>query len=792
MIMGHKWLEEFAVVLWPALADHVLQATLITIICFLALPLFHRAGARARHTLWLVAFVRFTLPPVLVLFIVDRLGFKASTGIPMKQVSSAVSQVTQPLILAIQQTAAGDSSLGAHSELYCLLTLVWILGCLILLTRWRLQHHRFAILLRTGGKECGTAFHDTIQILGKKLGIVRRKNFRVFSGNFEPGVWGVWRPVLILPENISKKLEPDEVEAILAHELVHLRRWDNLWSNLQMLVCCIFWFHPLVWLIDRRLIAERERACDERVIEVLHDTKVYASSLIKITGLRLGLQVSGAASMAGVNLKARIENIMKGKTKRTTGWLLRLLLSAVATLAILLYLFAAPLQESLAQSSVSKQAGTSIESNPGDSVTFQIEDSQDSPLKILYAQSRTLGLPHNATEGQAITAVLAESGITVQNKSDHVINSFILEFKMPDSSLYYQAGIPAGIEPDDTFTLGREQPLRIFKTVSGAGGSSYVIRPAAAVFEDGDMWKLPSLPPPPAPAPPPPPGQSITGGIAGGVVGGIPEGIPVEAPAPPPPPGRSIPRGIAGGVVGGFSGGVVGEANAPVPLPRPPQATAPEAEKVPVPPQAGLKQADGKFQIVFKDADLDAFIQQIAEFLNLTPLVVDPAVQGTVTAQSSVPMTKEEVLALFNVILKRNNASLIHENGIYQVVPISSAPKEGVDPNQFIAHENEALKTVPKSVSVSIESSEEQAFDISRLDGYVLVLEDNDGTYRSTPILTDGGKGQCKFDRPIPVGDYKLKVGILNITVPFSIPDLPKSEIALKINLAKTITMTFQ
>ena len=236
----------------------------------------------------------------------------------------------------------------------------------------------------------------------------------------------------------------------------------------------------------------------------------------------------------------------------------------------------------------------------------------------------------------------------------------------------------------------------------------------------------------------------------------------------------------------------MGEANAPVPLPRPPQATAPEAEKVPVPPQAGLKQADGKFQIVFKDADLDAFIQQIAEFLNLTPLVVDPAVQGTVTAQSSVPMTKEEVLALFNVILKRNNASLIHENGIYQVVPISSAPKEGVDPNQFIAHENEALKTVPKSVSVSIESSEEQAFDISRLDGYVLVLEDNDGTYRSTPILTDGGKGQCKFDRPIPVGDYKLKVGILNITVPFSIPDLPKSEIALKINLAKTITMTFQ
>jgi beta-lactamase regulating signal transducer with metallopeptidase domain len=815
MIMGHKWLEEFSAVLWPALADHVLQATLITIICFLALPLFRRARARARHTLWLVAFVRFALPPVLVLFIVDRLGFKASMGIPMQQVSNAVSQVTQPLILAIQQTAAGDSSPGGHSELYCLLTLIWILGCLILLARWWLQHHRFVILLRTGGKECGAAFHDTIQILRKKLGMVRRKNFRVVSGNFEPGVWGVWRPVLVLPENISKKLEPDEVEAILAHELVHLRRWDNLWCNLQMLVCCIFWFHPLVWIIDRRLIAERERACDERVIEVLHDTKVYASSLIKITGLRLGLQVNGAASMAGVNLKARIENIMKDKTKRTTGWLLRLLLSAVTTLAILLYLFAAPLQESLAQSSVSKQAETSVESKSGDVVTYRIEDSQDSPLKILSPKSRILELPREAIEDPAITAVLAESGITVQNKSDHVINSFILEFKMPDSSFYYHAGIPAGIEPDGTFTLGTEQPLRFFKTVSDAGASSYVVRPAAAVFEDGDMWKLPSLPPPPAPAPPPPPGQSITGGIAGGVVGGFPGGIPGEALASPPPPGRSIPRGIAGGVVGGFpggvvgeapapppppgrsiprgiAGGVVGEANAPVPPPRPPQATAPEAEKVPVPPQAGLKQADGKLQMNFTDMDLNRFIESISQVLGLTPLVVDPAVQGTVTAQSSIPMTKEEVLALFNVILKRNNASLIHENGIYQVVPISSAPNAGVDPNQFIAHENEALKTVPKSVSVSIESSGEQAFDISRLDGSILVLEGDNRTYRSTPILTDGGEGQCKFDRPIPVGDYTLKVSIFNITVPFSIPDLPKNEITLKINLAKTIAMTFQ
>jgi general secretion pathway protein D len=109
-----------------------------------------------------------------------------------------------------------------------------------------------------------------------------------------------------------------------------------------------------------------------------------------------------------------------------------------------------------------------------------------------------------------------------------------------------------------------------------------------------------------------------------------------------------------------------------------PQTTASTAEPAP-PQQISLTQANGKLQLVFKDADLDAFIQQISDLLNLTPLVVDPAVQGTVTIHSSAPMTKEEVLALFNLILKTKNASLIYQNGIYQVVPISSVLKTGVD-----------------------------------------------------------------------------------------------------------------
>ena len=74
-------------------------------------------------------------------------------------------------------------------------------------------------------------------------------------GRFEPGIFGIWRPVLLLPEGITERLSPAQLEAIVAHELCHVRRRDNLTGAIHMVVETIFWFHPLVWWIretDRR------------------------------------------------------------------------------------------------------------------------------------------------------------------------------------------------------------------------------------------------------------------------------------------------------------------------------------------------------------------------------------------------------------------------------------------------------------------------------------------------------------------------------------------------------------
>ena len=80
-------------------------------------------------------------------------------------------------------------------------------------------------------------------------------------------MFGVWKPVLLLPDGIQERMTPAQLQAVLAHELCHVSRQDNLTAAIHMVVEAIFWFHPFVWWIRARSVEERERACDEEVLE---------------------------------------------------------------------------------------------------------------------------------------------------------------------------------------------------------------------------------------------------------------------------------------------------------------------------------------------------------------------------------------------------------------------------------------------------------------------------------------------------------------------------------------------
>jgi beta-lactamase regulating signal transducer with metallopeptidase domain len=72
--------------------------------------------------------------------------------------------------------------------------------------------------------------------------------------------------VLLLPEAIHEHLAESQLNTIIAHEMCHIRRRDNLSTAIHMTVQALFWFHPAMWWIKARLMDERERACDEAVL----------------------------------------------------------------------------------------------------------------------------------------------------------------------------------------------------------------------------------------------------------------------------------------------------------------------------------------------------------------------------------------------------------------------------------------------------------------------------------------------------------------------------------------------
>jgi len=139
---------------------------------------------------------------------------------------------------------------------------------------------------------------------------------------------------------VVEALTDQELEAVLLHEVAHVRRRDNLVSLFQSWLGCVFWFHPVVWLINRQLLQERERACDEEVLSHTRNSQEYLSSLLKVFRSSLGEKLAGASLITGSNLKRRIDHMRSHVSRKSSvawhrlmisGFVLAWIVSVIAT-----------------------------------------------------------------------------------------------------------------------------------------------------------------------------------------------------------------------------------------------------------------------------------------------------------------------------------------------------------------------------------------------------------------------------------------------------------------------------
>ena len=297
--------------------NHLWQSTLFAVAVWLLTAAFRKNRAKVRYWLWLTASLKFLIPLSLLMDLGSRLErASAVKKIATQAVSFTMVQITQPF---------PDTWSFARTTPHAI---HW--APLAMLAVWACGFAAIALIRIRGWLRIRAAVRSSAP-LKLSIGIEVRSS----PGLLEPGVVGLLRPILLLPAGIVERLTPRQMEAVLAHELCHVRRRDNLSAAMHMIVEALFWFHPLVWWIGARLMDERERACDEEVFERGGEPQVYAEAILNVCKYYLESPLVCVSGITGADLKKRIAAIMAQHIAQNLSFTKKLLLAlgAIAMVA---------------------------------------------------------------------------------------------------------------------------------------------------------------------------------------------------------------------------------------------------------------------------------------------------------------------------------------------------------------------------------------------------------------------------------------------------------------------------
>jgi beta-lactamase regulating signal transducer with metallopeptidase domain len=269
---------------------HLWQSTLVLLAAWALAKACRRNSPAVRYWIWFVASAKFLVPLELLQRFGDRLGRTLPEPLPVNvtffESAGAVFMPSLP-----RGVAAPDL---IPPQLTTIAIAIWILGATVVCARWLLQW--WSVRSRVlAAPEISTDLPAPVRIASNDLPI---------------GVFGIIRPVVILPRQLMQSLTPAQLSTVLAHELCHIRRHDNLTAAIHQCVQALFWFYPPVWRIGANLLREREAACDEEVVEQGHERSVYAESILHACRLDVMARLPAVAASAGGDLRQRLSSIL--------------------------------------------------------------------------------------------------------------------------------------------------------------------------------------------------------------------------------------------------------------------------------------------------------------------------------------------------------------------------------------------------------------------------------------------------------------------------------------------------
>lgn len=359
-----------SVSLLNALTAQVWQVSAIAVLALIIVRYFGKNRPHFAHCVWAIVLIKCLIPPIwsspigafsqIQTGLQTQLARTGATTVPEQdrvpnnanagrespvvtvELEDATPTASAPRLTVATPSLAARPPMATQQSTWSfrsVLIVIWGLGIACTVLTAILRYARFWRHVGAQAKDpaLGTEkLEQLVDVLSCRLKLSGQVRLQVVEGAIGPAVFGLWRPTILLPAAIIENKSVKQIEPIIAHELVHIRRGDLWWALVQSLATAILWFHPLVWLASRMLTRESERSCDEETVANLScSPATYARSLLDVLEKKHQLHI--APALPGVRpvdvTRNRLERIMKlghGSHKQTPWWVWAVFIASFA------------------------------------------------------------------------------------------------------------------------------------------------------------------------------------------------------------------------------------------------------------------------------------------------------------------------------------------------------------------------------------------------------------------------------------------------------------------------------
>jgi beta-lactamase regulating signal transducer with metallopeptidase domain len=284
------------------LLHFIWQGALFAVLLSVALGLLRTA--KARYAAALCALVLMGISPAVTFLVLFR---APAPEFPVPIIHGALQTIHDVALAPVLSKPETPSLEASQVDWLSLAVLLWFAGILVLSLRalggWYLTER-----LRRGNARLTGGLRVLCLQLQERVGIRRTVGYFQSCLVDVPSVIGWFSPVILLPTSALTGLSPSQIEAIIVHELAHIKRLDPFVNLFQIALETILFYHPAVWWVSRRVRAERENCCDDMAVTLCGDPLDYAKALTLMESWRAAPALMVAAN--GGSLKTRVARLL--------------------------------------------------------------------------------------------------------------------------------------------------------------------------------------------------------------------------------------------------------------------------------------------------------------------------------------------------------------------------------------------------------------------------------------------------------------------------------------------------